>query len=135
MDARKLESGLAYFTLGVLIVYAPVETIKSLPYGLLSAGYLIDLIAMALMLAGALHSLRYRPNPSPALLCAAYAWSSANGWRATWWRYNELARGGSLDNGNAELWAVGVVTGLALVCFALSLLLVVRAAPDKQRIS
>lgn len=71
MDLRQVETGLAYFTLGALVVYFPVETYVSLPEGLWNPFYIVDLIAMVLMFWGALHSLRARPSRSPELLCAA----------------------------------------------------------------
>jgi len=132
MNTRSIETALAYFTLGILAIYVPVETWVSLPYGLLSPTYLIDLVAMALLLFGALHSLRARPLPSPAILCAAYAWSAANAWRAASWRYRELAEGGKLDYGNSEWLTVIIGAGLALTGFAVLLFLVVKAAPKNS---
>ena len=44
--------------------------------------YLVDVVGFALLLWGALASLRARPNVAPGVLCAGYAWSAANGWRA-----------------------------------------------------
>ena len=129
MTLRKVETGLAWFTLGVLVIYVPVETWTSLPHGLWNPFYLIDLIAMLLLFFGATRSLRARPASSPAVLCAAYAWSAANGWRATFGRLFELLDGGALTYGVGELWAVGIATVLALGCLGLSLFLVVRCTP------
>jgi hypothetical protein len=129
MDARRVETGLARFTLAALVVYFPAETWVSLPYGLLNPFYLVDFIAMVLMLCGAVVSLRARPEAAPAVLCAAYAWAAANGWRATWGRVLELARGGSLDHGVAEVWVVGAASAIGLACFGVSLVLVVRKRP------
>jgi hypothetical protein len=129
MNLRKAETHLARFTLGGLVVYVPVETWVSLPYGLWNPFYLVDLIAMLLLFFGAVHSLRARPRPAPGVLCAAYAWTAANGWRATFGRVLELSEGGELDYGTTELWTVGVGTALVLACLALSLFLVVRASP------
>ena len=86
---------MAWFTLVVLVIYFPVETWASLPHGLWSPFYIVDLIAMALLLWGAVRSLRARPERSPAILCAAYAWTVANGWRATFGRMYELLEGGT----------------------------------------
>jgi hypothetical protein len=132
MSSRALETGLSRFTLVMLAIYAPVETCASLPYGLLSPFYLVDLIAMILLLAGAVFSLRARPHPSPSLLCAAYAWTAANGWRATFGRIAELERGQALDYGPAELWAVGIGSALALACFLACLYLVVKASASHR---
>jgi hypothetical protein len=128
MNLRTTETSVAYFTLGLLIVYVPVETWASWPR-LTSPFYIVDLIAMVLLLYGALRSLRAWPRPEPAVLCAAYGWSASNGWRATFGRVVEVSAGRALENGAAELWVVGGGALLMLGCFVLSLVLVVRAKP------
>ena len=125
MNLRSAETGLAYLTLGGLIIYVPLETYASLPE-LWDPFYLVDLIGMALLGAGTFKSLRARPLSSLALLCAGYAWTGANGWRAFWGRVAEVGKGGTLEFGTTELWVVGIGTALALGCLALSVLLVVR---------
>ena len=132
MDLRKTETGLAYFTFAALVVYFPVETYVSLPEGLWNPFYIVDLIAMVLMFWGAIHSLGARPARSPGLLCAAYAWVSANGWRATFGRMFELREGGKLDHGATEMWAVAIGTGVGIACLILSLYLVVRSSTDAK---
>ena len=124
---RELETGLAYATLGLLVLYVPIETWASWPYGLLNPFYLVDVIAMVLLFVGAVSSLRARPRSAPGLLCAGIAWSAANGWRATFGRIVELGQGGSLDYGAAEMWTVSLATTLALICLGLALYLVARA--------
>ena len=91
--------------------------------------YFIDLIAMALLFWGAIRSLRAKPERSPAVLCAAYAWTAANGWRAMFGRMFELLEGGKLDYGTTEMWAVAIATAIGLACLALSFFLVVRSSP------
>jgi hypothetical protein len=127
MNLRETETGLAYFTLGFLVVYVPVETWASWPR-LTSPFYIVDLIAMVLLLYGAVRSLRAWPLCEPAVLCAAYGWSASNGWRATFGRVVEVSAGRELENGVAELWVVGGATLLMLGCFAVLLVLVVRAS-------
>ena len=129
---RTTETKLAYFTLGALVVFAPLETWASWAmsgglYGLLSPFYLVDLIGMALMLFGTVHSLGARPHPAPGLMCAAHAWMAANGWRATLGRVDALAQGDHLRFGAPELWVTAGLTGLAVACLALSLILTTRA--------
>ena len=131
MDLRKLETGLAWFTLGALVLYFPAETYYSLP-NLWHPFYFIDLIAMALVFWGAIRSLRARPERSPAVLCAAYAWTAANGWRAMFGRMFELLEGGKLDYGTTEMWAVAIATAIGLACLALSFFLVVRSSADGE---
>jgi hypothetical protein len=129
MDNRRTETALARATLLALVLYFPVETWTSWKheYWLFNPFYIIDLIAMLLLLYGAMRSLRARPRPAPGALCAAYAWTAANGWRATWGRVFELRDGGRLDHGSLELWAVGGATLLALMCLASSFYLMIRA--------
>ncbi len=126
MDSRKIETILARFTLGFVALYFPVETYASWRYGLLNPFYLVDLLAMILLLWGALHSLRASPRSRPEILCAAYGWTAANAWRSATWRIYEVRGGGRLDFGAAEFWIVIVSTILILACFALSLVLTAR---------
>ena len=128
MNLRNTETRVARFTLGFLIVYFPIETWASWNHGLWNPFYLVDLIAMVLLLWGAVHSLHARPRSAPALLCAAYGWTAANAWRATFGRVFEVAQGGQLEHGACELWVVGISTALMLGCFALLLYFVVRAS-------
>lgn len=125
---RSLETALARFSLCVLVVYFPVETWVSLPYGLWHPMYLVDFIAMCLLLYGGLHSLRARPEPAPGPLCAAWAWTAANGWRGTAWRWLDMIEndGARLDRGSLELWVVTLATAAALTCFGLALKLAAR---------
>lgn len=128
MKARAVETGLSWFTLFMLAIYVPIETWSSRD-GLPNPFYLVDLIAMVLLFAGSLTSLRARPNSAPAVICAAYGWTAANAWRATFGRIAELERGGQLVYGTSELWAVGVGCAIALIGFAVSLYLVVKTPP------
>ena len=129
MNTRDIETRLARATLVALVFYFPIETWASWghDYWLLNPFYLVDLIAMGLLLYGATRSLHARPRSAPGALCAAYAWTAANGWRATWGRAFELRDGGQLDHGLVELWVVGGATVLSLLCLAWSFYLVVRA--------
>jgi hypothetical protein len=126
MRTRRFETYLCWFTLCILVIYAPVETLASIRYGLLNPFYVVDLIAMILLLTGALASLRARPHASPALLCAAYGWTAANAWRATFGRIAELESGGQLGYGASEFWAVAIGGAIVLIGFASSLYLVIR---------
>ena len=132
MDLRKIETGLAWFTLGLLVIYFPIETWASFPEGLRNPFYIVDLIAMILLFWGAVRSLRARPTSSPAILCAAYAWSVANGWRATFGRMFEILRGETLDHGAAEMWFVSIGTAIGMACLILSLYLVVKSSPTRK---
>ena len=131
---RGFETRLVYATLAAITLYFPLETWVSLRAGLLNPFYMVDLIAMGLLLLGAVYSLRARPRSAPGLLCAGLAWTAANGWRATFDRVALLSRGGELDFGAGEMWAVAIGTTFAIVAFALSLVLVMRAERTQRRV-
>jgi hypothetical protein len=117
MTPRSVETFVARFTLGVLLVYAPLETWASWP-ALTNPFYLVDVVGFALLLWGALASLRARPNVAPGVLCAGYAWSAANGWRALALRIETLEQGGQVDVTLVWLLVIGEIvalTGLALL--------------------
>ena len=124
MTPRSVETFIACFTLALLLVYAPLETWASWPH-LTNPFYLVDVVGFALLLWGALASLRARPDVAPGVLCAGYAWSAANGWRALALRIETLQQGGQVDVTLVWLIVVGEIA--ALVGLALLLLLVVES--------
>ena len=123
---RRSETRLAWITLVLSAVYVPVEIWVSFP-DLTHPFFVIDAIAMVLLVWGALHSLRARPRRAPGVLCAAIAWSGANIWSAAGRRYYFPE---AYDNGegliNAAMPAV-VLTVIVLFFFGWSLYLVARA--------
>ena len=124
MTPRSVETLLARFTLVLLLVYAPLETWASWP-ALTNPFYLVDVVGFALLLWGALASLRARPDVAPGVLCAGYAWSGANGWRALALRLEILQEGGQVDVTLVWLIVLGEIA--ALTGLALLLLLVVES--------
>ena len=125
MTPRTVETAIARCTLILLLVYAPLETWGSWPSGLTNPFYLVDVVGFALLLWGVLRSLRARPDIAPGVLCAGYAWSGANGWRALALRMETLQQGGQVDVGLVWLLVIGEV--VVLVGLALLLLLVVES--------
>ena len=121
MTPRRVETFIARFTLVLLCLYAPVETWVSLPAGLSNPFYLVDVVGFGLLLWGALASLRARPDVAPGVLCAGYAWSAANGWRALALRIQTLQQGGEVDV--TLVWLLVVSEVVALTGLALLLLL------------
>lgn len=130
MTPRSVETFIARFTLALLLVYAPLETWASWPH-LTNPFYLGDVVGFALLLWGALASLRARPDVAPGVLCAGYAWSGANGWRALALRMETLQQGGEVDVTLVWLLVIGEV--LTLTGLALLLLLVVES-PRPSRV-
>ena len=124
MTPRSVETFIARSTLVLLCLYVPLETWASWP-ALSNPFYLVDVIGFALLLWGAMTSLRARPDVAPGVLCAGYAWSAANGWRALALRMETLQQGGEVDA--TLVWLLVVSEVVALTGLALLLLLVVES--------
>ena len=125
---RQLETGLAWFSLAALLGYAPVETYFAWD-DLTSPGYIVDAIAMALLLASGVHSLRSRPGIAVALLCGAWGWCACLAWRSYFTRVISRSRGLGIYPAETE-WAEQVlvwVLVIALIAFAFSLVLAWRS--------
>jgi len=135
INMRRVETRLANFTIWALVIYVPAETYVSMPYGLLNPYYLVDVVAMALLFWGALHSRRARPHLAPGILAAGWAWTSANGWRATVDRTADLRNGPMPDYGTVEIGVVGAATAIAIACLILALFLMLRAANARAGIT
>jgi hypothetical protein len=105
------------FTVVWLFVYVPLETYASVAgAGVLTFGYLIDVVGMALMVAGVV-SARRTP-PAYGTLAAGWAWTSANFWRGTMERYWTVEEGRSLQFGPGELVVGPILTALAVAALA-----------------
>lgn len=126
-----METFVAKLTLVWVALYLPIETWASLP-DLASPYYIVDLVGIALMTWGALVSLAHRPLPAPAVLCAGFAWCTANGWRATADRLKRLAEDSSDAIGSIELW---VVAGSTFAAGIVLLLLLWLCAIQTKRLA
>ncbi len=128
MTPRGVETGIARFTLVLLVVYAPLETWASWP-ALTNPFYLVEVVGFALLLWGTLASLRARPNVAPGVLCAGYAWSGANGWRALALRIETLEQGGQVDVTLVWLLVIGEIVALTGLALLLLLIAESRTSP------
>ncbi len=120
MNHNRKAAPLVMFTIVVLVIYVPIETLYSLP-ALWDPFYLVDFIGMVLLGWGV---VRCRRNATPgnlAILAAGYAWEGANFWRALFGRVEEITGGGQLRLGWAELCFVVCITLAFLVGLTWSL--------------
>ena len=123
---RALETGLAWFTLAALAVYAPSETWISRG-DLSSPGYIVDAIAMVLLFVGAVYSLLARPHSGIAPLAAAWGWTACLWWRSYFTRKISRERGLGIYEGQETLETIaGYATIIGLVVFGTSLYLAFR---------
>ena len=122
---------MAAFTLVAAAVFAPLETVASYQMfgaaGIVHPGFFGSVAGVALLVTGALRSLRVRPSRSPALLCASHAWWTGVGWHAVGLRYQIWREGGELFYGSVDLWGVALAAFVATALFASSAYLTIQA--------
>ena len=114
MNHNHRATPLVTFTIVVLAIYVPIETLYSLP-ALWDPFYLVDLIGMIVLGWGVVRCRREATPGNLAILAAGYAWEGANFWRALFGRIEEIAGGGQLDLGWAELCFCICMTLAAIV--------------------
>ena len=127
MTPRQAETSLARFVLAMLLLYVSLKIWFSVSYGLSNLFYLVDIVGLTLLLWGSLRSLDARPDLSPGVLCAGIAWTASHAWHATAWRVDAFRQGVTIDGGAGMIWLLGAATIIALVCLAITLLLVVES--------
>ena len=118
------------FTLAFLIAYAPIETWYSMPE-FWDPFYLVDVVGIVLLILGIVRLRRGRPPAAVGMLTAGYAWTSANFWRALFDRISEVAAGGVLDYGWAELCFTACITIAAIAGLVWTLVLGARHPGDR----
>ena len=134
---RTLESGVAFFSLVSLAVFAPTETVATWQMGggaaaLVGPNFVHKLAGMVLLIIGVRHSLTARPGLAPGALCAAHAWWASTGWSATAGRVYAVSRGARLRWGTPELWLVGLSTLLVLATFSVSFYLTAQQSGSQM---
>jgi hypothetical protein len=119
-------------TLLWVAVYLPVETYVSWKgLGVFRFSYLVDLVGIALLIAGGGAAWRGRPYCG-ALLATGWAWTAANFWRGTMERYATSARGFLPWAHRNELWIGPLVTVMAMAALAASLWIAFRATAERD---
>jgi hypothetical protein len=128
---RTIETRVAAFTLVAAAVFAPLEVIATVQIvgaaGIVHPGFFASAAGVALLIAGAFHSLRARPRRAPALLCVSHAWSAGALWHALGLRYQIWREGGVFPYGSIDLWGPALLVVIATAVFALSAYLTLRA--------
>lgn len=114
------ETALATVTLVAAILHFTLETWYHLRWGQPLQALLVDYICNALMLLGALRSLRVRPSSAAGLLAAGWAYALGFGWRSVFGRLAQLDAGHSASNGEPTATIV-IVPIAALTVVALVL--------------
>lgn len=124
---RKLETGLAWFSLIGAFVHFVLETLYHLKFGQFLPLLIVDYIAVGLLVYAGVLSLRVRPSSASGMLAGAWGFAACLAYIACFVFLQRYLQG------HGPLFMV-VVLGMALVAtfaaFLLSLLLVKVTMPE-----
>lgn len=127
MNYRKLETGLAWFSLVGAIIHFVLETLYHFKFGQFLPLLVVDYIAAALLIYAAVLSLGVRPSSASGMLAGAWGFAACLAYVAFFAFYRQYLQ----DQGPMFMVLVmGVALLAAFVAFLVSLLLV-RAAMNQ----
>ncbi len=127
MKHRKLETGLAWFSLAGAFVHFVLETLYHVAFGQFLPLLIVDYIAVGLLVYAGVLSLSVRPSSASGLLAGAWGFAACLAYVAGFVFLQRYLQG------QGPLFMVvvlGVALTAAFVAFALSLLLVKVAMKD-----
>ncbi|OHD04184.1 hypothetical protein [Sphingopyxis sp. UBA6734] len=119
MMRHRSETWLAWFSLFATTVHFTLETWYHMVWGQPLQALLVDYISVALMIFGAVTSLRIRPRSAAGLLAAAWTYNLGFGWRSAFGRLEALERGASPVNGEASFVLPIVAASLMIVAIVM----------------
>jgi hypothetical protein len=93
MMRHRSETWLAWFSLFATTIHFTLETWYHMVWGQPLQALLVDYISVALMIFGAVTSLRIRPRSAAGLLAAAWTYNLGFGWRSAFGRLEALEPG------------------------------------------
>jgi hypothetical protein len=117
IDRHRSETPLAFLTLSLAVLHFTLETWYHLTWGQPLQALIVDYISVALMVSGALGSLRLRPASAAGLLAAAWAYALGFAWRSVFGRIELLEAGKRSANDEAGFVLPVLVTALIVVAF------------------
>lgn len=132
---HRSETWLACFSLFATTVHFILETWYHIVWGQPLQALLVDYISVALMVFGALTSLRIRPRSAAGLLAAAWTYNLGFGWRSTFGRLEELERGTAPVNGEASFVLPIVATSLVVVVIVMAWALILAWKQATSRLT
>ena len=121
------ETRFAIFTLCLTVPYFLGETYFTyvfIGFDKYILGYLVDLIAIALMLLASLASLKNKQSSAAGWLAAAWGFVACLNFRSFSWRYYEIQENGALETEpTAILYVLGALLALSFAALIYSLFL------------
>lgn len=128
----KLETPFAIFTLITAFNHFAGETYYHVTLGQPLPAYIVDLIAIGLMLLGSIYSLKDRTGSASGWLAAAWGFALCLNYRSFFGRYERLSQEVANSNGEPDLVIkiLGITLIVAAISFVFSMYL---ASPNRNQ--
>jgi hypothetical protein len=111
---------ISLLTMVIAVVHLTLETLFTIKFGQTFTGYLLDLIAVALLLIGGYLTIK-NPN-AVGVLCGAWGFSCCLHYRAWAWRFNEVIEGTSTELVEATMIVLAVTMPISFIAFGVTLI-------------
>jgi hypothetical protein len=122
-----LKSILVWFIWVGAVLFLPIETYLSFQQTPIPvSGYIVNVLGVFIAIWGTVSLRRGKPY-GEGVLATGLGWTTAAAWRATNLRYWLADQGQPLGFGSIELWVAPVLTAIAGVALAGSLVLLLKA--------
>jgi len=126
-----IDTPFAIFTLITAFTHFAGETYYHVTLGQPLPAYIVDLIAIGLMLLGGVYSLKDRTGSASGWLAAAWGFALCLNYRSFFWRWQDLQTTGTVEGEpDVVIQVLGVTLAIAAISFVVSMYL---AAPHRNR--
>ena len=109
------------FTIFIALVHFTLETLFTLKFGQTFAGYLPDLVAVALLIAGGY--LTIRDSNTVGVLCGAWGFALCLHYRSWAWRFDDVIDGTATEIVEITMYVWGVTMPISIISFIITLVL------------
>tara|TARA_E500000178_G_scaffold55107_1_gene51383 strand:+ start:202 stop:585 length:384 start_codon:yes stop_codon:yes gene_type:complete len=109
------------FTIFIALVHFTLETLFTLKFGQTFAGYLPDLVAVALLIAGGY--LTIRDSNTVGFLCGAWGFALCLHYRSWAWRFDDVIDGTATEIVEITMYVLGVTMPISIISFIITLVL------------
>ena len=120
MKYRRIETGLAWFSIAGACLHFTLETLYHVKFGQFLPFLIVDYVAITLLLSSAVSSLRVTPAPSSGVLAGAWGFATCLAYMAFFGFLQSYLRGGE---SLIMVFILGIALSVSCLAFALSLVL------------
>ena len=109
------------FTIFIALVHFTLETLFTIKFGQTIAGYLPDLIAVALLITAGY--LTIKDSNAIGILCGAWGFAFCLHYRSWAWRFESVQDGSATSVYEITMIVLSSTMFISIVCFILTLLM------------